>query len=209
MILTSKKSIVAALAAIAFVAAPGTSISEAAPKDEPKPTVEEQINVDEYAKAVAEQYDVNEEQVKAALKAQRPLDDIDYAAMLAKVSGKSFQQVLNMKADWFDVMQQLGITFEKYKSTVRDLEAADIAKRSGLEKATVLKLLDEHYFPRDIRIAGRLAKAAGKDVREVLGMKKINYHWFDVADELKVSRDLVRPKGPADEAEDKEAEKSN
>ena len=102
-------------------------------------------------------------------------------------------------------MQALGITKEKYEETVLELMAKDISKRSNLSEAEVKKLLDNHYHPRDIRIAGRLAKAAGKDVQSVLDMKKLNQRWIDVADELKVDRNLVRPRTPVEEEEDKES----
>lgn len=161
------------------------------------------------AKDVATQYDVNESEVLAALKEDRPMDDIYYAAMLAKVSGKSFRQVFAMKADWFDVMRALGVTKEKYEATMKDMVADDVAKRSELDVNTVKKLMDQKYFPRDIRIAARLAKASGKDVQSVLNMKKINQRWFDIAKELGVDPGLVRPRNPREESEDEDAEQPN
>lgn len=162
------------------------------------------VNLSEMAKDIAKQYDVNEKEVLTALNENRGLDDIYYAAIFAKVSGKSFRQVFAMKSDWFDVMQALGITKEKYEETVLDLMVEDIAERSYVNESTVRKLLDNHYHPRDIRIAGRLAKAANKNIQSVLDMKKINQRWIDVADELDVDKNLVRPRTPLEEEEDKD-----
>ena len=165
------------------------------------------VNLNEMAKEISSQYDVNEKEVLAALNEQRSLDDIYYAAIFAKVSGKSFRQVFAMKSDWFDVMQALGISKEKYEATVLELMAKDISERSDVSEAEVKKLLNNHYHPRDIRIAGRLAKAAGKNVQSVLDMKKLNQRWIDIADELKVDRNLVRPRTPTEEEEDSEDSK--
>ena len=165
------------------------------------------VNLNEMAKEISSQYDVNEKEVLAALNEQRSLDDIYYAAIFAKVSGKSFRQVFAMKSDWFDVMQALGISKEKYEATVLELMAKDISERSNVSEAEVKKLLNNHYHPRDIRIAGRLAKAAGKNVQSVLDMKKLNQRWIDIADELKVDRNLVRPRTPTEEEEDSEDSK--
>ena len=87
---------------------------------------------------------------------------------------------------------------------MKDMVVEDIALRSSLGKETVRKLMDEHYHPRDIRIAGRLADASKKDVHEVLGMKTINKRWIDVANELKVDPGIIRPRSPQEEEEDAE-----
>ena len=176
----------------------------AAENNEVAPPAPPKVNLTEMAKEISEQYDVNEKEVLAALNEHRSLDDIYYAAIFAKVSGKSFRQVFAMKSDWFDVMQALGISREKYEETVLELMVKDIAKRSDVSEAEVKKLLDNHYSPRDIRIAGRLAKASGKKIQNVLDMKKINQRWTDVADELKVDKNLVRPRTPIEEEEDAE-----
>ena len=164
------------------------------------------VNINEMAKEISELYDVNEQEVLNALKENRSLDDIYYAAIFSKVSGKSFRQVFSMKSDWFDVMQALGITKEKYDETVRDLMVKDIANRSNISETEVKKLLDNHYHPRDIRVAGRLAKASGKKVQDVLDMKKINQRWTDIADKLKVDKKLVRPTTPLEEEESADSE---
>ena len=163
-------------------------------------------DMENMAKEIADQYGVNQAEVKKAISEGIFFDDIYYAAMLAKVSGKSFSTVISMKADWFDVMKKLGITREHWDAVLKDMMAEDIAARSNLTKDTVKKLMEERYNPRDIRIAGRLANASKKDVRAVLNMKKLNMRWRDVAGELKVDQKVLRPRNEAEAQEDAEAE---
>lgn len=175
----------------------------AAPEDEGAPINAVELNA--LAKEIADQYGVNQDEVRKSLGEGRFMDDIYSAAMLAKLSGKSFATVLSMKQDWFDVMVKLGVTREHWESSLKDMTAADIAQRSNLKKEVVLKLINGHYNPRDIRIAGRLASASKKDVQTVLNMKTINKRWIDVADELKVDRKLIMPRSPMEEEEDKDS----
>lgn len=73
--------------------------------------------------------------------------------------------------------------------------AKRIAEYGNLEEAVALQLLKDGYRGRDIEMAGRLAKASGKDVQAVLAMKKINNRWYDVADALGVAWDDIRAQG--------------
>ncbi len=195
----SKKILVGIMAGT-FLFAGGNVYAEENNPPQPPPQVTADLN--RWAKDTAEWYGVSESEIQDALKKGVPFDDIEHAAMLAKISGKSFKTVMGMKADWFDVMQKLNITPEKYESVMREMMIQSIARRSELPESTVKNLLENHYNPRDIRIAGRLAKASGKDVQSVLDMKKLNQRWMDIAQELGVDRDLVRPHGPVEEAED-------
>ena len=56
-----------------------------------------------------------------------------------------------------------------------------------------MKLLKKNYTPRDIKMAGFLAKKSGRTIESVIGMRNISNTWRDVAKELKVSlRDSER-----------------
>lgn len=70
--------------------------------------------------------------------------------------------------------------------------AKHIAERGNVEEATALQLLQGGYHGRDIDHAGIIAKAAGKDIRDVLSMKKINNRWSDVAAALGVALEDLR-----------------
>lgn len=71
--------------------------------------------------------------------------------------------------------------------------AKHIAQRGHVEEAVALQLLQEGYHGRDIDHAAIIAKAAGKDIRDVLSLKKINNRWKDVAADLGIKLEDVRP----------------
>lgn len=143
-----------------------------------------------WAKETAAWFEVSEKEILNAIEAGKTREDIDIAAMLAKISGKSFNTVMNMKVDWADVMKKLNITPQKYGEACREMMVKSIAMSSELSESTVKNLLENHYHPRDIKIAGRLAKASGKDVQEILDSKKINQRWIDVAKQLNVGKNF-------------------
>ena len=57
------------------------------------------MTTDEVAKHIAASFGVDEKQVKSALDDNKDFRDIGQAAMLAKISGKSFEDVLALKTD--------------------------------------------------------------------------------------------------------------
>lgn len=160
---------------------------------------------DEIVNDCVKRYGVKESDVREALKARRNPEDIYYAALLSKASGKSLHEIITSKADWREVERKFGITESQIDKVVNDMIATDIAERSGLAVDTVKDLLKNHYHPRDIRIAGRLAKESGKDVRDVLDMKKLNMRWRDVADKLHLDVEVLKAKIGAEVQEDAEA----
>ena len=86
--------------------------------------------------------------------------------------------------------------FERGEHHREHITHEDLAKRMAcdyLTEDTALKLLNDGYNPRDIRIASRLANVTGKDTKSVLNMKKINNRWQDVAEKLNVNWNDVRP----------------
>ena len=67
------------------------------------------MTTDEVAKHIAASFGVDEKQVKSALDDNKDFRDIGQAAMLAKISGKSFEDVLALKTDdkdWRDRIQE-------------------------------------------------------------------------------------------------------
>ena len=91
------------------------------------------------------------------------------------------------------VGESLGVTREMIHETMAELMAARIADdKTNLTTEEVRTLLRDGYHPRDVRAAGVLGKAAGKDAREILGMKKINNGWEDVAKELGLDAKVLR-----------------
>lgn len=143
-----------------------------------------------WAKETAAWFEISEKEILKAIEAGKKREDIDTAAMISRISGKSLTQVLSMKSDWGDVMKKLGISPQKFGEACREMMVRSIAMSGGLSESTVKNLLHNNYHPRDIKIAGRLAKASGKDVQEILDSKKINQRWIDVAKQLNVAKDF-------------------
>ena len=143
----------------------------------------------EAAARIAEAFGVDQNEVQKAIESKRDFRDIGRAAMLAKVSGKSFADVLALKkADntWRDVEQGLGVTREAMRDAFCEMEARHLSEQSIVDQETALELIRNGYEVNDIRAAAVLAKAAGKDIQSVLDMKRINNRWYDVARELGV-----------------------
>ena len=146
----------------------------------------------QFAQKVAERYGVNQAEVETAFKNNVHFDDIRIAAKLAKLSGKSFSEVLAMKSDWRQVAEKLGLTHQQIEEYTQNERLEELAERSKLDKKTVESLLKENYNPHDITIAGIIASESGKNVKSVLAKKKINNSWEDVAKEFKVNLNKFR-----------------
>jgi len=159
------------------------------------------MDLDSMAKRIADEFGVDQSEVRAALNNRRDFRDIGQAAMLAKISGKSFQEVLAMKTSWWDVAKSLGVTRDQMKSAVREHIASHIAQQGAADKDQVLALLADGYQARDIGFAARLAKASDRSLEDVLAMKRINNRWMDVARELNVGKNTLPP-GEAPDEED-------
>lgn len=172
------------------VAAGAAKIAESANKTTAeRPPFE--MNPSEAARHIHEQFGVDEAEVKAALVEHRDFHDVGQAAMLAKISGKSFADVLALKTDnntWPDVENQLGVTHEQILSQMHEMLAQRISQCGDVDAETATALLDNGYCGRDIVMAGKLATASGKDVQSVLNLKKINNRWGDVAEMLGLDR---------------------
>ena len=132
------------------------------------------VNADDVAKRLHEAFGVSEAEVKEAVNNKRDFQDIGQAAMLSKISGKSFKEVLAMKtADkrWPDVGKALGVTPEQFRKQMNEMTADRMAKRGDIDKAKALTLLNNGYRAQDISMAAKIAKLSGKDLQAVLDMK--------------------------------------
>lgn len=146
-------------------------------------------------KEFAEHYGVNQSEVEAALKNHTDFRDLQQAAILAKLSDKSFSEVLAMKTDWRQVAEKLGVKREQVETFMKSEMLEGLAKNSKLDAKTVESLLKEKYSPRDITIAGRIANSSGKNVKAVIAKKKINNNWEDVAKEFNVDFSKINERG--------------
>lgn len=206
-----KKKILAGILSGALILGGGFTINTAQANEPPAPEqqqefqgkdkrphrpqmTEEQLN--NYAKDLAEYYGLNQDEIATALKNHVHFEDVKQAAILAKLSNKSFSEVLAMKVDWFQVAEKLGVTREQYEAFVKDEMLEGLAKHSKLDKKTVESLLKENYHPHDITIAGLIANASGKNVKDVFAKRTINNNWEDVAKAFGVDLKQLMPEKP-------------
>ena len=147
-----------------------------------------------WSKYFAERYGLNSAEIEKAFADGVHIEDIKNAALLAKLSGKSFSDVLAMKVDWPQVAQKLGVTREQIKNFYANERDEAFAKKSGLDVSAYKSLVKDGYRPHDIDIAARIAKASGKDIKTVLGSRKINNTWSDVAKSFGVDIKTIMPK---------------
>ena len=155
------------------------------------------MNDGEAAKRAAEMFGVDEAEVAAYLAENpRAFREVFPCSMLARTSGHTFAEVMAIyeeQGDWRAVGDSLGVTREMIHETMGELMAARLAdEKTNLTPEEARALLREGYNPRDVRAAGVLGKAAGKDARDILAMKKINNGWDDVAKELGLDASVLR-----------------
>ena len=194
-----KKKILAGLLGGAFLLAGTTTWANPPepPGDSEQSRQEEAAaNIGGWAKYISEKYGVEAAQVEKALKDGTHIEDVRMAAVLAKLSGKNFSDVLAMKIDWPQVADKLGVTREQLKTFHEQERDEHFAKRAGIDVKTFRSLIKDGYNPRDIDIAGRIAKAANKDIKTVLGKRTINNSWDDVAKSFGVDMKKILPPPP-------------
>ncbi len=156
----------------------------------------EAANVDNWVKNISEKYGVDAAQVEKAFKDGVLFVDVKFAATLAKLSGKSFSEVLAMKVDWTQVAEKLGITREQLKALHEQERDEHFAKSAGIDVKTLQSLIKDGYDLRDIMIAGKIAQASNKNIKSVLDKRKINNTWEDVANSFGVDMKKIMPPPP-------------
>lgn len=166
------------------------------PDDNDAWQAEEANHIGGWAKYFSERYGVDTAQVEQALSDGVHIEDVRHAAILSKLSGKSFSDVLAMKVDWAQVADKLGVTREQVAEFFNREREEGFAKHAGIDVKTLRNLLKDGYDMRDIAIAGRIAQASGKDVKTVLGKRKLNNTWEDVAKSLGVDVKKIMPQPP-------------
>lgn len=157
---------------------------------------EEAMHIGGWAKYFSGKYGVDSAQIEQALSDGVHIEDIRHAAILAKLSGRSFSDVLAMKVDWSQVAEKLGVTRQQVKDFFKQEREEILAKHAGIDVKTLQSLLKDGYTPPDIGIAGKIAQAAGKDIKSVLGKRKINNTWEDVAKSFGVDMKKIMPPPP-------------
>lgn len=197
MRLVSKKTVaIFVLGAFVLAGAALSPLAQAAGAEKARPALEQrQHDPEKAAQRLSEAYGISKDTILTRVNGGASFRDVHRAAFLAKASGKTFDEVLDLKTGdntWKDVAKTLGVTKEQAKATFHGLSADRLNAKLGLDRATVLGLLDQGYKTRDIAVAGLLAENAGKTPASVLDMKKINNTWRDVAETLGVSDETFK-----------------
>ncbi len=199
MNILSKKLVIGLMAgAMVVTGAIGTYTAQAAASESQQTAQDTQkkgkhqppkFDADKAAQGVADMFGVSKDEVLVSFKSNADFKDIGHAAMLAKVSGKSYADVFAMKTSsnkWSEIESSLGVTREQMKTAQQDVMSSMMEKRANISKDTAASLLKDGYRPQDIVSASVLAKSSNKEITAVLSMKKINNSWKDVAKELGV-----------------------
>lgn len=193
-----RKKIVAGLLGGALLMAGGQALATPPeiPDDDKAWQTEDAAHIGDWAKYFSEKYGVDSAQIEQALNDGVHIEDVRHAAILSKLSGKSFSDVLAMKVDWWQVADKLGVSHEQIKEFFKQEREESFAKHAGIDVKTLRGLLKDGYDIRDIGIAGKIAQAAGKDIKSVLGKRKINNTWEDVAKSFGVDLKKIMPPPP-------------
>lgn len=196
--MTIKKKILAGLlsGALFLTGAQALAAPLEMPEQEQNWQEEEAARIGGWAKYISEKYGVNSAQVEAALNDGVRIEDVKTAAVLSKLSGKNFSDVLAMKVDWFQVAEKLGVTGDQVKNFFEQERDEHFAAQAKTDVKTFKGLLKDGYDPRDVMIAGRIANAAGKNIKSVLEKRKINNTWEDVAKTFGVDMKKILPQPP-------------
>lgn len=154
---------------------------------------EAQANISGWAKFISTRYGLSGAEVEEALNNGVHIEDVRRAAVLAKLSGKSFSEVLAMKVDWPQVAKKLGVTREQVIEFFWNERNETFAERIGVDAKTFQSLLKEGYDVRDICAAGIIAKHSGKSIKTVIEKRRINNTWQDVAKSFGVDWRNIMP----------------
>ena len=122
-----------------------------------------QVDPEKAAKHIAEAFGIDESEVRAAIEAKRDFRDIGHAAMLAKISGKSFKDILALKKDgkdWREVEEELQVTQEQIHGVMMEMEARHLAAKGSISEGRALALLQDGYRSFDIFEAAEIDGAS-------------------------------------------------
>lgn len=147
------------------------------------------VDPDKIAQRISETFGVNKADVVKYQQQGTKTRDLFKASFLAKASGKSLSEVISLKTSsntWKDVANTLGVTKEQIKATRQDIASTRLETKLNIPKQVSLDLLQQGYHSRDIAVANALANNTGKQISDILSLKKINNTWHDVAQSLGV-----------------------
>lgn len=154
------------------------------------PRSEQTWSAEEEAQRIADEFGVDRQAVLDYNAQGWRLRDLHRAAFIAYAGQKPLADVLNAKTasnSWYDVEKDLGVTPEQCENARDMLFGRAMAANLQVDEKEIQTLLKDGYHPRDIALAYTLGEHSGKSAKSILGMKKINNSWSDVAQALGIS----------------------
>ena len=187
----NKKAIASLVAGVLILGGAVTPfMAQAAEQQIPdRPAGHHQIDPDKFAQHIADTYGTNKADILKYQQEGVNFRDLSKASFLAKASDKSLTEVLETKTlanSWKDVAKSLGVTREKVRAVRNEMAATQLEAKLSIPKQDSLDLMSQGYRSHDIAIANELAKNTSKPMIDLLGMRKINNTWQDVAQTLGV-----------------------
>ena len=144
-----------------------------------------QMTEEDQIRAVHHKYEIPEDTVKTLLKEGIRYLDIDKAALIACLSGKSIQEILARRKEqpWGKILKNLGLTGETYEEKYNAHRARRLHRFYGVEEKRAKKALEEGYPNHWIRMAYLLETKTGKPMEEILAIKTKSMKWKPWAEE--------------------------
>lgn len=190
----SRKAAAALLAGTVLLGAAAVPVSQVladAPANQAAVSAaQRQFDPDKAAARLATIFGVDKNQVLTLYNQGHKMGDIAHAAFLSQAAQRPLADVLAMKTEqntWQDVQSQLGLSQEQLKAERHAVTSRIMQLRFGIDANTAKSLLDQGQKPRDVAMAGLLAKNSGKNINDVIAMKTQDNKWADVAKSLGVN----------------------
>ena len=124
-------------------------------------------------------YEIPEEQVQTLLERGIRFGEIDQAALLSCLSGKSLEEILAMRKEdpWGVIKKKLGLTPASYEKAYLLHRADRLHRFYGMEKERAFALLSEGYPNHWIRLAYLLEKHSGQKMEVIIHSRKKAERW--------------------------------
>lgn len=158
-------------------------------------TAQRQVDPDKAATRIATVFGIDKSEVLQLYNQGHKMGDIAHAAFLSQAVQRPLTDVLAMKNEqntWKDVRNQLSPTTAQLQNERHAVSARVMQLRFGIDATAAKNLLDQGQKPRDVAMAGLLAKDSGKNINDVVTMKTSDNKWADVAKSLGVSEQTFK-----------------
>ena len=194
----TKKTIAAVVAGTfiyAGIIAP-FAVQAAASEKKERPAIHQRKFDSEKATArLSKQFGIGQNTIKKYQEQGYTFRDIARGAVLAKTSGKPFENVMALKTtdkNWKAITEELGVTPDQIKSVRQEIAIERITEKTKMNNNEVSALVNQGYKGRDIMMAGMVSKKTDRSPSDIIQLKKINNTWLDVAEAVGVDKESFK-----------------